>query len=97
VLVAGLAPTRDAVIPLGAIAIVTMCAVGGCWWPIDLEPRWMRDVARALPTTWAMTAFKDLMMRHQTFTAVLEPTLVLLAFGLAFLVFGLVAFRPRRV
>jgi ABC-type multidrug transport system permease subunit len=97
VLVAGLAPTRDAVIPLGAIAIVTMCAVGGCWWPIDLEPRWMRDVARALPTTWAMTGFKDLMMRHQTFTAVLEPTLVLLVFGLGFLVVGLVAFRPRRV
>jgi ABC-type multidrug transport system permease subunit len=97
VLVAGLAPTRDAVIPLGAIAIVTMCAVGGCWWPIDLEPRWMREVARGLPTTWAMTAFKDLMMRHQTFTAVLQPTLVLFAFGLAFLVVGLVAFRPRRV
>jgi ABC-type multidrug transport system permease subunit len=97
VLVAGLAPTRDAVIPLGAIAIVTMCAVGGCWWPIDLEPRWMRNVARAFPTTWAMTAFKDLMMRHQTFTAALGPTLVLLVFGFAFLVVGLVAFRPRRV
>jgi ABC-type multidrug transport system permease subunit len=97
VLVAGLAPTRDAVIPLGAIAIVTMCAVGGCWWPIDLEPRWMREVARAFPTTWAMTGFKDLMMRHQTFTVVLEPTLVLLAFGFAFLVVGLVTFRPRRV
>jgi ABC-type multidrug transport system permease subunit len=97
VLVAGLAPTRDAVIPLGAIAIVTMCAVGGCWWPIDLEPRWMREVARALPTTWAMTGFKDLMMRRQTFTTVLEPTLALLAFGVAFLVVGLIAFRPRRV
>jgi ABC-type multidrug transport system permease subunit len=57
----------------------------------------MRDVARALPTTWAMTAFKDLMMRHQTVTAVLEPTVVLLAFGLVFLVTGLVAIRPRRV
>jgi ABC-2 type transport system permease protein len=97
VLVAGLAPTRDAVIPLGAIAIVTMCAVGGCWWPIDLEPRWMRDVARAFPTTWAMTGFKDLMMRHQTVTAALEPTVVLLAFGFAFLLVGLVAFRPRRL
>ncbi|HXJ35569.1 MAG TPA: ABC transporter permease [Candidatus Eisenbacteria bacterium] len=97
VLVAGLAPTRDAVIPLGAIAIVTMCAVGGCWWPIDLEPRWMRGLARVLPTTWAMSGFKDLMMRHQTVTAALEPTLVLLLFGLAFLVVGLVAFRPSRV
>src|SRR5262249_23351773 len=49
VLVAGLAPTRDAVIPLGAIAIVTMCAIGGCWWPLDLEPRWMRAAAPGVP------------------------------------------------
>lgn len=96
VLVAGLAPTRDSVIPLGAIAIVTMCAVGGCWWPIDLEPRWMRDIARVFPTTWAMTGFKDLMMRQQTYTAALEPTLALLAFGLAFLVAGIALFRPGR-
>jgi len=97
VLVAGLSPTRDAVIPLGAIAIVTMCAVGGCWWPIDLEPRWMREVARALPTTWAMTAFKDLMMRRQTVSAVFQPAIVLVGFGLGFLVVGLLTFRPRRM
>ena len=44
-----------------------------------------------------MTGFKDLMMRRQTFAAVIEPTLVLIAFGLGFLAIGLVAFRPRRV
>jgi len=96
VLVAGLAPTRDSVVPLGAIAIVTMCAVGGCWWPIDLEPRWMQEIARAFPTTWAMTGFKDLMMRRQTFTAALEPTLALLVFGATFLVAGIALFRLRR-
>jgi ABC-type multidrug transport system permease subunit len=96
VLVAGLAPTRDAVMPLGAIAIVTMCAVGGCWWPIDLEPRWMRDVAQWFPTTWAMSGFKDLMMRRQTVGAALEPTAILVVFGMVFLVSGLVLFRWRR-
>jgi ABC-type multidrug transport system permease subunit len=96
VLVAGLAPTRDAVMPLGAIAIVTMCAVGGCWWPIDLEPRWMRDIAQWFPTTWAMTGFKDLMMRRQGVEAALEPTAILFVFGLGFLVAGLVLFRWRR-
>src|SRR5215470_10658436 len=84
VLVAGLAPTRDAVIPLGAIAIVTMCAIGGCWWPLDLEPRWMRTIARSFPTTWAMTGFKELMMRRQTFMSAVQPTLALLAFGSVF-------------
>lgn len=96
VLVAGIAPTRDAVMPLGAIAIVTMCAVGGCWWPIDLEPRWMRDVAQWFPTTWAMTGFKDLMMRRQTVGAALEPTAILFVFGMVFLSAGLVLFRWRR-
>ena len=96
VLVAGLSPTRDSVMPLGAIAIVTMCAIGGCWWPIDLEPRWMRDIAQWFPTTWAMTGFKDLMMRRQTFEVALEPTAILFAFGLVFLGAGLVLFRWRR-
>lgn len=96
VLIAGIAPTRDAVMPLGAIAIVTMCAVGGCWWPIDLEPRWMRDIAQWFPTTWAMTGFKDLMMRRQTVGAALEPTAILFVFGIVFLGAGLVLFRWRR-
>jgi len=96
VLVAGLSPTRDSVMPLGAIAIVTMCAVGGCWWPIDLEPRWMRDLAQWFPTTWAMSGFKDLMMRRQGFEAALQPTAILFVFGFGFLVSGLVLFRWRR-
>src|SRR5262249_54780015 len=36
-IVAGVTGSREAVLPLGAIAILTMAAVGGCWWPIDLE------------------------------------------------------------
>lgn len=95
--VAGLASSREAVLPLGSIVIVTMAAVGGCWWPIDLEPRWMQRVALAFPTTWAMAAYNDLMIRRQTFEAALRPTAVLLAFGLAYLALGLALFRRRSV
>src|SRR5439155_9153046 len=55
--VAGITRSREAVLPLGAMAILTMAAVGGCWWPLDLEPDWMRRAALALPTTWAMDAY----------------------------------------
>src|SRR5438046_8420037 len=55
--VAAAARTREAVLPVGSIAIVTMAAVGGCWWPIDLEPPWVRQLALAFPTTWAMAAY----------------------------------------
>jgi ABC-type multidrug transport system permease subunit len=93
--VAGLAPSREAVLPLGSIVIVTMAAVGGCWWPIDLEPRWMQRVALAFPTTWAMAAYNDLMIRRQPIAAALWPTAVLVAYGLVYLVLGLALFRRR--
>jgi len=92
--VAGLAQSREAVLPLGSIAILTMAAAGGCWWPIDLEPRWMQSVARAFPTFWAM-AFNDLMIRRQTASAVTTATLVLLAYAAADLLVGLMLFRRR--
>jgi ABC-2 type transport system permease protein len=93
--VAAVAPSRDAVLPVGSIVIVTMAAVGGCWWPIDLEPRWMRQVALAFPTTWAMDAFNDLMIRRRTFEAALRPTAVMLGYGVLYLGVGVALFRRR--
>jgi ABC-type multidrug transport system permease subunit len=93
--VAALATSREAVLPLGSVVIVTMAAVGGCWWPIDLEPHWMRRVALAFPTTWAMEAFNDLMIRRRGLDAALRPAAVMAAFGLLYLVIGAFLFRRR--
>jgi ABC-type multidrug transport system permease subunit len=93
--VAGLATSREAVLPIGSIAIVTMAAVGGCWWPIDLEPRWMRQVALAFPTTWAMEAFNDLMIRRRGLDAALRPAAVMGAYGVCYLLAGTAIFRWR--
>jgi len=93
--VAGLAASREAVLPIGSIVIVTMAAVGGCWWPIDLEPRWMRSVAQAFPTTWAMAAYNDLMIRRQAIAAALRPTAVLLSYGALYLAAGVWLFRRQ--
>jgi len=92
---AAIAPSRDAVVPVGSIAILTMAAVGGCWWPIDLEPEWMRSIALAFPTTWAMDAFNDLMLRGRRAEAVYESVAVLFAHGVVYLAIGLVLFRRR--
>jgi ABC-2 type transport system permease protein len=94
-IVAAAATSREAVLPVGSIVIVTMAAVGGCWWPIDLEPRWMRTVALGLPTTWAMDAFNDLMIRRRSAAAALVPTAVMIAYGFAYLATGLTLFRHQ--
>jgi len=93
--VAAVATSREAVLPVGSIVIVTMAAVGGCWWPIDLEPRWMRSVALAFPTTWAMDAFNDLMIRRRTVEAAFVPTAVMSAYGVLYLLVGVALFRRR--
>jgi len=93
--VAGLTQSREAVLPLGSIVILTMAAMGGCWWPLDLEPRWMQRAALVFPTTWAMDAYNDLMIRRQPTPAVLAATGVLAGFGVLYLTLGLVLFRHR--
>jgi ABC-2 type transport system permease protein len=95
--IAALTRSREAVLPLGSIVILTMSAVGGCWWPIDLEPAWMRKVALAFPTTWAMEAYNDLMIRRRSAAAVLPATGGLLAHAAVYLVAGLALFRRRLV
>jgi ABC-type multidrug transport system permease subunit len=95
--IAALIQSREAVLPVGSIVILTMAAVGGCWWPIDLEPTWMRKLALAFPTTWAMEAYNDLMIRRRSAGAVLAATAVLLGHAVAYLGVGLALFRRRIV
>lgn len=87
-LIAALAPSRDSVLPLGTIAIVGMAAVGGCWWPITIEPQWLQSLAHLFPTAWAMEAFNDLMLRERQLADVWPAILALLAFGALYLTAG---------
>jgi ABC-type multidrug transport system permease subunit len=94
-IVAGVGRTRDAVLPVGAIVIMTMAAIGGCWWPIDFEPVWMQQVALALPTTWAMHAFNDLMIRNLAASSAIIPAAVNFGFGIIYTVIGVAIARRR--
>jgi ABC-type Na+ efflux pump permease subunit len=94
-IVAGVGGTRDAVLPVGAIVIMTMAAIGGCWWPIDFEPAWMQHLALALPTTWAMRAFNDLMIRNLAASSAVVPAAVNFGFGILYTVVGVAIARRR--
>ncbi len=94
-IVAGVGRTRDAVMPVGAIVIMTMAAIGGCWWPLDFEPAWMQRVALGLPTTWAMRAFNDLMIRNLSVMSALMPTAVNFGFGILYTAIGVAIARRR--
>ncbi len=90
--VASIASAHDSVMPLGVTVSMAMAAIGGCWWPLDFEPGWMREFARWLPTTWTMQAFNDLMIRNQPPSATLVPLAATLGIGTIFLCAGLIRF-----
>jgi ABC-type multidrug transport system permease subunit len=83
------APSRDSVLPIGSVAAMVMSAVGGCWWPLDFEPEWMRTAALTVPTTWTMRAFNDLMIRGLDPNTVFWPTTMALGLGVIFLLGGI--------
>ncbi len=96
-LAATVARSRDAMLPVGTMAVVAMAAVGGCWWPITIEPLWLQRLAHLFPTAWAMGAFNDLMLRQRDLTSVLPKVGALLGFGLAYLVLGARLYESRRI
>jgi len=90
-LIACLARTHDSVMPIGAVTAMVMSAIGGCWWPLDFEPVWIRGFAQLLPTTWTMEAFNDLMIRQTPASDALWPCAIAAALGGLYLVVGMVA------
>jgi linearmycin/streptolysin S transport system permease protein len=69
---------------VGWIASMVMAALGGCWWPSELMPRWLWRAAHVFPTAWAMDAFHALISFGRGVEAVVLPAAVLLGFGVLF-------------
>ncbi|HWM91901.1 MAG TPA: ABC transporter permease [Thermoanaerobaculia bacterium] len=73
---------------VGWITGMVMGALGGCWWPSEVMPRWLWSAAHVLPTAWAMDAFHALISFGRGIEAVLLPAAVLLGFAALFSVLG---------
>jgi ABC-2 type transport system permease protein len=78
---------------LSTIVVLSIAALGGAWWPLDIVPGWMQVVGRFSPISWAMDGFHDIITRGLGVTAVLPEAGVLLAFAAVFLAVGVWRFR----
>jgi len=72
---------------------MVMALLGGCWYPIELFPQFVREVVKVLPTSWAMQGMLDIVLRGQNLAGVLPEAGVLLGFALVFFVIGVWRFR----
>jgi ABC-2 type transport system permease protein len=72
---------------------MVMALLGGCWYPLELFPQFIRTAVKVLPTTWAMQGMLDIVLRGQGLSAVLPTAGVLLLFAGVFFAIGIWRFR----
>src|SRR6185503_20143721 len=78
---------------LSIMAGMLMSMLGGCWYPLELFPAVMQNIARILPTTWAMQGLLDLLLRGAGVADILPEAGILLGFAVLFFSVGVWRFR----
>jgi ABC-2 type transport system permease protein len=87
-LLGALLRTPEQASAVGWILSMLLAALGGCWWPSEVMPRWLWRAAHVLPTPWAMDGFHALISFGRGIDAVLLPATVLLGFAGLFALLG---------
>ncbi|HTX66380.1 MAG TPA: ABC transporter permease [Opitutaceae bacterium] len=83
VLVGSLVRAQDKVVGLCLLVSLPVAALGGCWWPLEITPRFMQVAAHLTPSAWALDGLHQLITFGAGLGAALPAIGVLLAFGLA--------------
>jgi hypothetical protein len=65
-----------------------VCAIGGRWWALFQEPRWLQQAANLTLTAWPMDGLTDLILRERGLADVLPAVGVLFAYGAGCLLLG---------
>jgi ABC-type multidrug transport system permease subunit len=81
-LLGNFARNEGQVVGFGVVASNMMAALGGCWWPIEITPRWTQRLAIVFPTGWAMDALHRLMSFGDAPSAVIPHIAAFLAAAL---------------
>jgi ABC-2 type transport system permease protein len=84
-LVAAIGRTEARARSVSILVILGISMLGGLWVPAFVLPGWVRDVALALPTSWAMRGLGGVTWQGQGFVAVLPSVGMVAAFAVVFL------------
>jgi len=92
-MLATLVKTDRAASALGVLCSLLLAALGGCWWPLFIEPPWMQFLAKITPQGWANEGFNKLMLFGGTAGDVLWQMLALVGFAVVFVIIAVLNFR----
>jgi ABC-2 type transport system permease protein len=83
VLIGSLLRAEEKVVGVGLLVALPMAALGGCWWPLELAPRFLQIAALATPTGWALAGLHQLITFGAGLAGAWTSIAVLAAFGAA--------------
>jgi ABC-type multidrug transport system permease subunit len=83
VLIGSLVTAEEKVIGLCLLVALPMAALGGCWWPIEIVPKFLQYAALATPTGWAMAGLHQLITFGGGLADAAKAIVVLACFGIA--------------
>jgi ABC-type multidrug transport system permease subunit len=87
-LLSGIFRTTQQAESLAWLVGMTFAGLGGCWWPLEIVPGWLRTLGHFFPTAWAMDGLHGMISFGQGYTAVVLPALMLILFGFVFTALG---------
>lgn len=88
-MMASIVKTRQQASALSAVLIVSTCMLGGVYWPIEIVPEFMQQIAKVVPQSWMITGFREIVSGSLYFPALRNSTAVLLVFSILFFTIGL--------
>jgi len=91
--IATIARTEQQASGYAALGTFVLAPLGGAWFPMEITSPTFQHVTQALPTTWAMRGFTDVIVRGVGPEGVLVDCGVLVAFAVAFFVLGVRRFE----
>ncbi len=93
VLIGSFARTSRQAETTSLVAALSMCALGGLWWPIEITPKAYQTIGHFVPTGWAMDAMHNLVGRGYALPEIMPQASLLLGFAAAFCVAAALSFR----
>ncbi|MEH7115089.1 ABC transporter permease [Neobacillus niacini] len=94
-MIAGMVKTKQQATAISAVLIVSTCMLGGVYWPIEVVPEFMQKIALAVPQSWAMSGFKEIISGSLHFATLLKDSAMLLGFSMFFFFIGIRGMRSK--
>lgn len=72
-----------------------LALLSGAWFPIELFPKVMQNIAKIFPTYWGMQGLKDILISNKPIEQIFPTIGILLGFAIVFLALGMFFFKTE--